>query len=300
MFWGILLGIATAVMQSLSYLVSASFIRKHGSGFKLLIFSHLAMGAVSAFLLPFFFPDKFFSGGVKYLLLLGLWVVSFVLGQGGFFFSQKHIESSRLASLLGLKIIVLAFAWVFIFGQALNRLQMSGILLSCCAAFMMNWSGGKSLTFKGILAWAVTLISFSATDLAETEMVLFADQGNIVTAGIGITLLCYLVLGICSVPFLFKTPWHWQIQKDAFPFALLWLFSQMTLLICFGLVGPVFGNIVQSSRGMFSVALGVIACRMNWDVMEFCNDRRMWIRRGIAALMMTAGIICFSFGKIID
>ena len=102
--------IATAAMQSLSYLASASFIKKHGSGFKLLIFSHLAMGALSAVLLPFFLPVKFFTGGTFSAILLAVWIVTFVLGQGGFFFSQKYIESSRLASLLGLKIIVLAIA----------------------------------------------------------------------------------------------------------------------------------------------------------------------------------------------
>ena len=299
MLFGISLGIATAVMQSLSYLASASFIKKHGSGFQLLIFSHLAMGAVSAVLLPFFLPVKFFTGGTFSAILMAVWIVTFVLGQGGFFFSQKYIESSRLASLLGLKIIVLAIASLMIYGGKINQLQITGILLSTVAAFIMNWSSGKPLTGRGILALTVSLINFSATDLTETEMVLFADQGNIVSAGIGVTLLCYLVLGICSVPFLFKHPWKLQVQKDALPFALLWLFSQMTLLICFGLLRPVFGNIIQSSRGLFSVLLGIIACRLHWDVMEFCNDRKLWLRRAIAALMMIGGIICFSFGKII-
>ena len=231
--------------------------------------------------------------------MMAVWIVTVVLGQGGFFFSQKYIESSRLASLLGLKIIVLAIASLIIYGGKINQLQIAGILLSTVAAFIMNWSSGKPLTGKGILALTISLISFSATDLTETEMVLFADQGNIVSAGIGVTLLCYLVLGICSVPFLFKHPWKVQVQKDALPFAFLWLFSQMTLLICFGLLRPVFGNIIQSSRGLFSVLLGIVAIRLHWDVMEFCNDRKLWIRRAIAALMMTGGIICFSFGKII-
>ena len=299
MLFGISLGIATAIMQSLSYLASASFIKKHGSGFKLLIFSHLAMGAISAVLLPFFLPVKFFAGGTVSIVFMSVWIVTFVLGQGGFFFSQKYIESSRLASLLGLKIIVLAIASLMLFGGRINQLQIAGILLSTVAAFIMNWSSGKALCGKGIIALAISLVAFSATDLTETEMVLFADQGNIVSAGIGITLLCYLTLGICSLPFLFKIKWNWTMQKDALPFALLWLISQMTLLICFGILRPVFGNIIQSSRGLFSVAFGIIACRLNWDVMEFCNDRKMWVRRGIAALMMTGGIICFSFGKII-
>ena len=63
----------------------------------MLIFSHLAMGAISAVLLPFFLPVKFFTGGTVSIVFMVVWIVTFVLGQGGFFFSQKYIESSRLA-----------------------------------------------------------------------------------------------------------------------------------------------------------------------------------------------------------
>ena len=68
-------------------------------------------------LLPFFFPVKLFSGNSGSYLFLGLWIITFTLGQGGFFFTQKHIESSRLASLLGLKIVVLALIWCCGYGN---------------------------------------------------------------------------------------------------------------------------------------------------------------------------------------
>ena len=89
------------------------------------------------------------------------------------------------------------------------------------------------------------------------------------------------------------------MQRDALPFSALWLISQMTLLTCFGVIGPVFGNVIQSSRGLFSVLFGVLACRVGLQVMENSSTLSLWIRRALAALLMSGGIACFSFGKII-
>ena len=298
MFSGIVFGIATALMQSLSYLTSAFFIRRHNSALKLLICSQVAMGVCSLILLPFFWGKGIFSLPAELWGFLGLWILMFMLGQGGFFLSQKLIESSRLASLLGLKIIVLSAIWILIFRQALNFLQIIGILLSVTAAFAINWSGGKKFDLKALIVLTMTLVFYSITDFTETHMVVMCSQGDIVRAGISVTLLCYTVLGICSLPALFKTGWNWTMQRDAVPFSLLWLFSQMTLLICFGFIGPVFGNVIQSSRGIFSVVFGVAACKLGFDVMENAASKKVWLRRALAALLMISGIACFSFGKI--
>lgn len=296
---GMLLGVITAILQSISYLASAWFIRRHGSALKLLISSHLIMGMASAVLLPFCFPDKLFSGNPGNCLLFGLWIITFSLGQGGFFLTQKHIESSRLASLLGLKIVVLALIWSCGYGNPLNWLQIGGIGLSVIAAFVMNWSGSVQLSFKGIVALTITLVAFSVTDITETHMVLAADSGDIVSAGIAVTMLCYVTLGIFSLPFLAKVRITRRMLLDALPFAALWLLSQISLLICFGILRPVFGNVIQSSRCIFSVLLGCLACHLGWDVMEQKASLMTWIRRAIAALLMIGGIACFSFGKII-
>ena len=286
-------------MQSLSYLTSAFFIRRHDSALKLLICSHVAMGVCSAVMLPFFWKDGIFSLPAELWGFLGLWMLMFMLGQGGFFLSQKLIESSRLASLLGLKIIVLSAIWILVFRQTLNFLQIIGILLSVTAAFAINWSGGKKLDLKALIVLTLTLVFYSITDFTETHMVVMCNRENIVRAGIAVTLLCYTVLGVCSLPMLIKTRWNWKMQLDAIPFSLLWLFSQMTLLICFGIISPVFGNVIQSSRGIFSVVFGVAACKLGFDVMENAASKKVWLRRALAALLMISGIACFSFGKII-
>ena len=296
---GIILGIVTALMQSLSYLASGYFIRKHDSTLKLLITSHVAMGIVSAALMPFFWDRTMLELPVTVWWCLMVWILMFMLGQTGFFISQKLIEPSRLASLLGLKIVVLSLIWIFFFHQSLNFLQITGVILSVSAAFAMNWSGGSRFEIKSLLPLVVTLVCYSVTDLSETRMVLLCNKGDIGRAGIAVTLLCYTVLGLCSLPVLCKTGWNLKMQCHALPFSLLWLGSQMTLLICFGIIGPVFGNVIQSSRGLFSVVFGVIVCRLGFDVMEKSASGKLWLRRALAALLMIGGIACFSFGKII-
>ncbi|MBQ9089318.1 MAG: hypothetical protein IJY46_11140 [Lentisphaeria bacterium] len=299
MSFGVSLAVATALMQSLSYLASGAFIKKHQSAFKLLIVSQLFMGACSVVLLPFFLSQdvvEALRGGWYFLIV---WITMFCLGQTGFFIAQKYIEPSRLASLLGLKIIVLSALWMIFNGKMLNLLQFAGVILGVAAAFAMNWSGGKQLHRKGIAALAMTLVCYSLTDLSETAMVNMVDRGNVVKAGISITLCCYTVLGICSLPFVKKVRWNFAMQMDSCAFAVIWLLSQMTLLICFGILGPVFGNVVQSSRGLFSVLLGVLACRFGMSQVENKISSGMWFRRGFAALLMLISIVCFSFGKII-
>lgn len=294
------MGLFTALAQSVSYLASAYFINKHGSAFKLLICSQLFMGIFSALLLPFLPPMEIFSSLRMGWGCLLVWVTMFFLGQGGFFFAQKQIESSRLASLLGLKIIVLSSLWMILNGTVLNPLQFTGVLLCVTAAFAMNWSGKSTMPLKGLAALMITLICYSLTDLSETAMVNLQSSGSmsVVKSGISVTLLCYVALGICSLPFAGKIKWNWQIQKDAIFFSCIWLFSQMTLLICFGMLGPVFGNVIQATRGIFSVLLGVLACRLGIRGVEKNIPNSMWIRRILAALLMLISIVCFSFGQI--
>jgi hypothetical protein len=48
-----------------------------------------------------------------------------------------------------------------------------------------------------------------------------------------------------------------QKWKDALPVAATWFAAAIFLFICFRLLGAVFGNIVQSMRGPFSILFGV-------------------------------------------
>jgi uncharacterized membrane protein YgdD (TMEM256/DUF423 family) len=66
------------------------------------------------------------------------------------------------------------------------------------------------------------------------------------------------------------------------------------LYCSFGLVGVVFGNILQSTRGIMSVALGAMLAHLGWHELEQRVDRAMLLRRFAAALLMTAAIAIYA------
>ena len=65
------------------------------------------------------------------------------------------------------------------------------------------------------------------------------------------------------------------------------------LYCCFGLVGVVFGNILQSTRGVMSVAIGATLAQLGWHELEQRVDRVTLLRRLAAALLMTAAIALY-------
>ena len=102
---GIICGLITAFMQSVSYLGGRRFLAREGNAIQLMISSLIICGASAWLLAPFFWmPEKYFTWQ------MALWVLltdgGFLVGQWGFFNAQKHIESSRIASLMGLKILL--------------------------------------------------------------------------------------------------------------------------------------------------------------------------------------------------
>lgn len=300
---GVICGLLTALFQSLSYLCSAGFMARYGSSFRLLIFSQLAMGALSLAALPFFLPLSHLAGREwSVVIVLAVWFVVLCIGQSGFFSTQKFIEASRLSSLLGLKILLLmAIDLVFNRNQP-GILQLVGAVLCMGAAFVMNWSGSGSkgkITGISLCLLLVTLVFYSLADIVETKLVNMQQSGSIYTDGIVTTLLCYAFMGICSLPFLFKIKWNCQEQLHAAPFGIIWLISQITLMICFGTLGPVFGNVLQSSRGIISVLLGLAVCSLGWGKkLDSPATGMVWVRRICGALMMSGGIICYTVGTV--
>jgi hypothetical protein len=58
-------------------------------------------------------------------------------------------------------------------------------------------------------------------------------------------------------------------------------------------VGVVFGNILQSTRGVMSVAIGAALAHLGWHDLEQRVDRSTLLRRLTAALLMTAAIALY-------
>ena len=108
MFLGIVSGLVAAFLQSGSYVCSRQFLAKYSSSWLLTVYSQLAMGLLGGITLCFVPLGELFSDPARFLLTLAFWIMSMVVGQYSFFRSLREIEASRLASLLGLKILILA------------------------------------------------------------------------------------------------------------------------------------------------------------------------------------------------
>lgn len=296
MIVGIIAGITAALLQSLSYVFSASFMCRYRSPIRLLLFSQLGMGLLSMVMLFFFFPTAVFEQPLRFTLYLLAWILVFVLGQSAFFNTLRRIEASRTSSLLGLKIIVLAVFSIVLLRQPLTGMQGIAVLISTIAAIGMNWSGGARFSLSGMLWLFLTLVAYSLADITETEIVRLFASGNMIHDAFKAAFLCYFVLGIFSAPLLLRYRWTKRQFVKAFPFALAWLFSQVALLACFGLLGALFGNVIQSSRGIISVLVGILLAKIGMGKYDSTISRAMWIRRAVCSVLMALGIILYAAG----
>ena len=125
MFLGIAAGLVSALLQSTSYVCSANFMLKYKSPLRLVIFSQLVMGAFCLAFVPFLFPRELLNRLPEFALWVGAWLLCFSIGQTAFFNALRSIESSRISSLLGLKILVLSVIYVLMMRVPLSGLPYS-------------------------------------------------------------------------------------------------------------------------------------------------------------------------------
>ena len=294
---GILCILCAALLNSFCYIFSARFLLKHKSPLRMLLIVQVLMMVMSLPPLPFLYP----FGAIERILplagLVAVWVLVFFIGQGCFFRAQNHFEASRLASLLGLKIIVLAVLYISLEHKNLGLFQWLAVLVAAGAGMLFNWSGSSRTNPIGWLFLATTLVCYSTADITETRLVLMTQQTglSLMRSALGATFLLYGVLGLTALPFFvwFK-PTLPQV-RDAFPYALFWLASQILLLAGFAAVKPVFGNVVLALRGVFSVLMGLLLARVGLGALDSRDiPRRKWIQRGVAALLMILTIALYS------
>ena len=71
----------------------------------------------------------------------------------------------------------------------------------------------------------------------------------------------------------------------------------IALFVCFALCGLVLGNIVQSARGLVSVALGWAIARSGRTGLEENVPASVVARRTAAALLVIAAMALYAAGK---
>ncbi|MFM8415439.1 MAG: hypothetical protein ACKOCX_12030 [Planctomycetota bacterium] len=302
---GIAAGLFSGACMSFSYLLSRHHAlaqpaaERPNAALGLLLRTHVVMGLVAA-------PSAAIlcAGKLPALASIGGPLAGaagcYLLGNAVFFGLLRQVESSRLTPFLGLKVFFIALIVAVFFSQPLSANQWLAVTLSVAAtALLQGTAGGLS---RGVLACVLLVCLLFA--LADLSIVLLIDQleggeggvrGRLPAAVLGM-LLTYVVCGLaCAVPLLggrFRpaTSGAW---RAAVAYAATWLLAMVGLYICFGLVGAVFGNVVQSTRGIMSVVIGATLAHLGWHELEQRVDRATLLRRIGAAGLMTAAIAVY-------
>ncbi len=293
---GVLFGLCAAFFQSGSYLFSKRYVTRyqHGS-LSLLAAGHCIMGLFACALLAFFLP-RGLPPLSSVALPLGCGVASYLVGQAAFFLSLRRADASRVSPLLGLKIIILAAVSVSLLRQHFGVLQWIGIAVSLGSAYMLGSSGSR-LSLSGWAFVGAACFFYSVSDLCMKELIIRFSSLGLFSASLVSACLCYALAGIaaaCLLPFVnARSKEQW---KAALPFAVFWFVGILFLFGCFGCIGVVFGNIVQSTRGIMSLAMGWVVARLGHEHIEKRITARVFGVRIAAGCLMVAAIALFNLG----
>jgi drug/metabolite transporter (DMT)-like permease len=301
MITGVLFGFSAAFFQSCSYLFSKRYVARFTqTTLGLLLCSHVIMGVFSLILLPFFIPKDVpltMADVARYAFPLAGCVIFYLLGQVSLFRSFKDTDASRVSPLLGLKILMLAALAIIFTNQHFHFMQWGGIVLSVVAAYMLGMLGRKmSLRSWGWIFCAC--LCYSLSDLSIKALIgRFAGLG-LFHASVLSTCLSYFFCGVIASAALFFFPvFPFPKWKASFPFALFWFTGILFLFLCFGSIGVVFGNIVQSTRGLMSILMGSFVAHKGYEHIEEKVTAGATLWRLCAGTLMITAIALFYAGQ---
>jgi hypothetical protein len=279
----------------LSYIFSRLYVMRHPGAFlRLMVLGHLVMGALSLAMLPFLHLDHLPPLGQYVWPLVGA-SGFYLLGQAGLFYVLRHVEASRISPLLGLKIAMLAIITAAFLRDcpAPTPLQWLAVALSVAAAFALNSTGGK-LPARIVAGLLLTCLTYSLSDINIRYLILGLGGG---TSGVfAAVAFCYLLCGVAALAAL---PWAGAHQRGdwrlAVPWAVSWLGAMLLLFGCFQTLNDVvWGNILQSTRGLISMVLGAAVAGAGMVHLEKKVARGIFWRRMAAALLMSAAIALYA------
>ncbi|MBR2723656.1 MAG: EamA family transporter [Lentisphaeria bacterium] len=294
MFAGIGAGLLSVLFICGSYIFSREYMHRNNDAVKLAVFSQLVMTAGGIILLVIYSSFSRVPCSMKFFLTVAGQVVTFLAGQTSFFMLLHKVESSRASALLGLKLMALALISALI-GKTLLPYQWYAVLLCTIAAVGMNFSGGR-MSLSSCLWLVVSVVSYALCDMCVTELMLMMQGNSMLFNSFGVVGVCFTAIGIAVTPALFKYRLSVRELKAALPYSLFYFLSMIFLYTSFGIIGVVFGSIIQSGRGIVSVLLGMILLHYGLDRNEQRISKAKWVQRFIFAALMLCGMLLYSAG----
>jgi drug/metabolite transporter (DMT)-like permease len=292
MYWGITFGVISALLMSGSYVFSRSYLRLHHDPVKLAVFSQMNIFPWGVALLIYSLLFMEIPMNSRFFLYLLGECTLFLVAQTSFFMALKRLEATRASSLLGLKILALAFMSLLL-GEELNAMRWIAILLCTLGAVGMNFSGGK-MSFTTILWLASAVIFYALCDICITGMVQMMPGKSMMMNSVCVMGFTYTGIGLLVMPGMLKYKPALKEFKDSFLYSVFYFVSILFLMACFGLLGVVFGSIIQAGRGIFSILLGMILLQIGFEKNEPAVPLRMWVRRICMSVMMITAMVLYT------
>lgn len=295
---GIFLGVSAACCFSMAYLGSRVFYEKSARGsWHLLAIAYIQMGGFAACILPLIWSPQLCSRTIA-LPLLGT-VFFGMLGQLVFFLTLKYANPSQVTPLLALKILILAFGSVLLLHKSLSLLQWVSVVVCVTAALVLNFSGA-AIPRRALSGVLVVCCAYALTDISATLLIQRIDALGIAHAALAATCVAYVVSGLIALLLSIRVrndlhrPHLWT---SALYFAIPYFLADICIFTTFRLVGPVFGNILLSTRGIFSILLAKVVAQRNLLYLEQNVPTAVTIRRLAAAALFTLAIALYVIGQ---
>lgn len=292
---GIATGLAAAVCQSLSYLATRQYVQKRPAGASkaLLVLSNVQMGIPSALMLPYYWRQVPIDWARAVLPLAGV-ILFYIFGQLSLMVTLRYSEPSRVSPLLGFKLIVLALLTTFLTTQGVNGWQWLAVIVCLLGALSLYRSGNK-MPQKAALMLIVACVSYSLSDWNITGLInAMPDSVALSTRCMYALTLNYTMTGLMALPFLPLVRWPGlRDWRDAAPFSAAWFVAMVFLFFCFGMVGPLYGNILQSTRGLISIFMGWALVRLGAGHIEPHQPKGDFVRKLAAGGLMFAAVVLY-------
>jgi len=293
---GIFLGLAAAALQSTCYVLTRRYVLLRGSARRLLVHAHVMMGVASLFVLLIVWDPAMKQVDDYWVQALGA-AGFYMLGQLFLFSTLRYADASRISPLLGLKVVMVAILWFGLGREAVGIWQWAAVGLSVAAAFVLNYSG-VSLPLAAILLTLGACGSYATSDVFIVDLVRKMGEPGSFMASSRAACAAYLVCGTAATCLL---PWLGTRRSadwtNAVPFTAAWYACMFCLFGCLAFAGPVLGNIVLSTRGLFSIGLGAALAAIGLLHLESHVTRDVMIRRIIAAVMMVGAIAIYGMNR---
>lgn len=289
---GIVAGLTAATLQSLSYLFSRGFVmRQLGSPIKLILVSQVFMALLS---LPVFAitrgPDL--PSISAYILPLFLATAFYTVGQACLFIVMRTVQASRVAPMLGFKIVILAIISAALMGVEILPRQWIGVAIATIGVAVLNFSGGR-LSARSTFALFLACVAYSFSDIYIRVLIDALAPLPILRASFYAASASYIMCGSFSCIVLLIRRELSHVTKGirfSMPYAICWLAGMFALFTCFGSVGPVLGNILQSSRGIISILIAIPAVRLGFGLIEPASPRRVMVQRLTSAALIVLAV----------